>query len=155
MQFGQHVSSHYARARAEFEDLPAAHRLQHLDALVREASTEQRRYFRRGDEVAFSAELGCHGAVVTEARLIQRQLHETLEADPTTGRLDDIANPLRQALAVRRLFRRQLRQWHGHAQRRHLAESSREITSSGFAATIRSFTIDAWKLPTLLQDARC
>src|SRR3546814_2376966 len=75
-------------------DLP-----QHRRHRLGDALREQRAQFGRGDEVAGAAELGGAGAVVAQARRVQRQLHEARERDGATGRGDLLAD---QRLQVRR-----------------------------------------------------
>jgi hypothetical protein len=67
--------------RAELENLTAG-RVEDLRALLRDTKSEQLRDFRRGDEIAFRPELHAAGAVITESRGIERQLHELGERQP-------------------------------------------------------------------------
>ena len=91
-----------ARARAEFPDLIRARCVQRLAHLLRQRPAEQRRELGRGHEVAarlrHGAELGRAVGVITEARRVQRQLHEAIERQPATRR----ANGLFDVLLERR-----------------------------------------------------
>ena len=58
---------------------------QHLRALARQALAEQIRNFRCGDKIPARPDLAAAGAVVTQARRIQRQLHEALEGQPAAA----------------------------------------------------------------------
>ena len=75
----------------------------HLSALPRDAAAEQSRDFRRRGEIAAGSELVRAGAVVTEPRRIQRELHVALETDPTARRVDFRGNSLAHPLDVRAL----------------------------------------------------
>jgi hypothetical protein len=88
----------------------AADVLQDLAALGRETPAEERRDFRRRDEVAACAELGRAGAVVAEPGLVQRHLHEALEAEPAAARIDLFPDAMDQSPAVRGLVGSQGRQ---------------------------------------------
>ena len=109
-QLVEQIGRHHAGARAEFENRAAADVLQDFAALIREAAAEQRRHLGRRDEVAARAELGRAGAVITEAGLVQRHLHEALEAEPTAARIDLLPDAMDQAAAVRGLIGSQGRQ---------------------------------------------
>jgi hypothetical protein len=106
----EQIGRHHTGACAEFENRAAAYVLQDFAALVREAAGEQRRHLGRRDEIAARAELGRAGAVITEARLVQRHLHEALEAEPAAARVDLFPDAMDQAAAVRGLIRSQGRQ---------------------------------------------
>ena len=112
-QLVEQIGRHHARAGAEFEDRAAADVLQDFAALGREAAAEQRRHLRRGDEVAAGAELARAGAVIAEPGLVQRHLHEALEADPTRLRIDGVVNAIDDPLAMSGLRGRQLGQGTG------------------------------------------
>jgi hypothetical protein len=99
-QLVEQVGRHYARASAEFENGAAADMLQDFAALSREAAAEQRRHFRRRDEVAARAELARTRAVVAEPGLVQRHLHEALEAEPAAARIDFFPDATDEAPAV-------------------------------------------------------
>src|SRR5262249_27530241 len=84
---------------------------------------------RRRHEIPGSAQLGGAGAVITESGLVQRHLHEALEAHPSAMRFDFGADCLHQAVAVDELLGGQRRQLGGFAHRASLAsiESSANI----------------------------
>jgi hypothetical protein len=100
-----------AGAAAELEHRAAADGRQRLDRLARHAAAEQRRDFRRGDEVAGGSELGRAAAVVAEARRVQHALHVPAEADRAAGANDLLAQPLCQRGAARE----RLGPWRGRA----------------------------------------
>jgi len=52
---------------------------------LRHALREQRPEFRRRDEIAILAELGCPGAVITQARRVQGQLHVARKRNRAAG----------------------------------------------------------------------
>ncbi len=101
-QFVEHDRGHRTRARAKLEDLAATQSRQHLGALPRDATAEDRRHLGCRDEVARRAELLRAGAVVAETRLVERELHEPRESDPAAVRLDLGADPILERAAVRR-----------------------------------------------------
>ena len=106
-EFGQDVARHDARAGTELEYLSVGNVRQDLRTLRSDAAAEQRRDFRRRHEISRDPKLRGASAVVTEAGLVQRHLHETLEADPARARIDCIANPMHEAFAVGAFVRRQ------------------------------------------------
>ena len=83
-----------AGAGTEFPDLVGAGVRQRLADLRGQRLAEQRREFRRGDEIAalafhargHRAELGALVGVVAQARRVERQRHEAVEADPAARR---------------------------------------------------------------------
>ncbi len=98
------IGRHHAGARAKFENLVAAV-FEHLGDLAREGATEERRDFRRRDEIALGAELGRAGNVIALALSIQDEIHEAREIDPSACRADFVPHEVGQALAVKlRIF---------------------------------------------------
>ena len=91
------------------------------------------------------AELGRAGAVVAEAGLVQRHLHEALEADPAAVRVDLVADALDQPRAVRGFVRRQRRQRQRDAHERIAAAHRTRI-----ASTVSSANMSSWTLPSTL-----
>ena len=61
---------------------------QHFGKLACQYAAEQRRQFRRGDEIAGRAELAAAGAVITQPRRVQREFHITRETDPAAAVCD-------------------------------------------------------------------
>src|SRR5690606_16925117 len=104
LQLGQDIRRHHARSGTELQDVCGADPTEHFDALIREAATEERRDFGRGHEVAGLSELRSARAVVAEPRLVERKLHETLEADPALMRVDLVANAIDETRRVRCLL---------------------------------------------------
>src|SRR5690606_4068621 len=100
---------HHARTGAELQDVGSPDLLEDFDALVREAAAEERRDLGRGDEIARLAELRGASAVVPEPGLIEGELHEALEADPTLMRVDLVANAIAGARRMCRLVGRERR----------------------------------------------
>ena len=105
-----HRPAHRAAARqragagAEFPDLVGPAGLQRLRDLPRQRRAEQRRQFRRGDEVAARrgprAELAAGARVVAEARRIQRHRHEAVERQPAAVALDGLPDQLVRARPI-------------------------------------------------------
>jgi hypothetical protein len=87
LEFQQQADGEGAAAGAGFEDARRAGR-QDLRHLGRQGLGEERREFRRGDEIAGAAELARAAAVVAEAGRIERQRHVAREGDPAAGAFD-------------------------------------------------------------------
>jgi len=68
-----------------------------LGALPCDTATEQVGDFRRGHKVTAGAELRAPGAVITESRRIQREIHETLERQPAARGDDSLAQRRRDS----------------------------------------------------------
>ena len=118
LEFGEQLRSHRAGTRPEFEQARfRPQRLQHLGALQRQAAAEDRGDLGRRDEIARRTELARPGAVIAETRLIERQLHEPVKADPAALGHDLRTDALRECCAVRRLLGCQLGQVQGHGHR--------------------------------------
>ena len=88
----EQLRGQHARPGAELPQLARRARLQGLRELARQRVSEQRRQFRRGDEIAarlrHQPELAARVRVVAQARRIQRQGHEAVERQPTPGARD-------------------------------------------------------------------
>ena len=96
---------------------------------------EQPALLGRGDEVAGRAELGAAGAVVTQARCVQAQLHEAGERDRAAGRTDLGAQVRGQRVGMglgKRIGERQVGM-HRVVQRRVFAETMGSIAERGRA----------------------
>ena len=78
--FKQHGGER-AAAGAEFDDVGNTLR-QQFGELACQRAAEQRRQFRRSDKITCRAELAAAGAVITQARRIQREFHVARETDP-------------------------------------------------------------------------
>ncbi len=64
LEFRQEVRCHDAGAGAQLQDGALLQGREHLGALAGEAAGEERREFRRGDEITGGAELAGTGAVI-------------------------------------------------------------------------------------------
>jgi hypothetical protein len=99
----QQLACQRARAGAELPDLARAGGGECLRDLAGQRAAEQRREFRRGDEVTAGrgqgAELPVAAAVVAQARLVERQRHEALEADPAAAAADLVGDEGGQRVA--------------------------------------------------------
>jgi hypothetical protein len=104
LQFCQHVDRQPPAAATEFEDVAATFGKHRPDG-VRQGAAEQRGQFRRGDEVACSAELGRAGGVIAEPRRVEHDFHVTRERDPATFGFDKLTQMTDHTLAVRKGFR--------------------------------------------------
>ena len=80
----QQIAGEATAAGAEFDDV-GDFVPQDLRGLARERAREYSAQLGRGDEIAVRAELARAGAVIAEARRVQRELHESREADPAAG----------------------------------------------------------------------
>jgi hypothetical protein len=80
-QLAPQVERQTAAARAEFQQVAAALG-EDFRCLARQAASEERREFRRGDEIARRAQFRRARAVVAQAGRIERQFHETREGNP-------------------------------------------------------------------------
>ena len=87
LEFPQQADGEGAAAGAGLEEARRAGRQDRFD-LGRQGLGEQRREFRRGDEVAGSAELARAAAVIAEAGRVERHLHVAGEGNPAAGLLD-------------------------------------------------------------------
>ena len=117
-QFAQQIERQTAAAGAQFEDV-AAGCLQHRLGAARQRAAEQRRHFRRGDEIARRAELRRAAGVITQARRIQRQFHVAGERHPAAGAVDfglDMGADIPAVAQRFRVGKRQFRGggWSGH-----------------------------------------
>src|SRR5690606_13443245 len=74
--------------------------LHHRRHALGHARREHRPQLGRGDEIALLAELGGSGAVVTQSRRVERELHESGERDRPVGGLDLFADEGFEARAV-------------------------------------------------------
>ena len=88
-------------------------------------------------------ELGRAGAVVAEPGLVQRHLHEALEADPAAARIDLVADAMDQPAAVRGFVGRQLGGQFGRSSDA-TSQSSRDLHSSSVQRTCRTWTPTLW-----------
>ena len=91
LQLQQRDSREPAGARTQFEHRTAG-LAQHRPHLRRDAFAKKLRQFGRRDEVARSAKFLRAGAVVTQARFIQCNLHEVSKRDPAARGIDPIAH---------------------------------------------------------------
>ena len=98
-EFQQQFCRQRAAAGAEFENVAAGFAQCRCER-TREAAREQESQLRRGDEIPRHPELGRAGAVVAQARRIQRQLHVTREIQCATGRRDFCTDHRGEPLAV-------------------------------------------------------
>ena len=87
LQFAQQIERQTTAAGAEFQDV-AAGLHQHGFGGTRQRATEQRRHFRRGDEITGRAELGRASGVVAQPRRIEGQFHVAGERNPAACPLD-------------------------------------------------------------------
>src|SRR6185437_4541046 len=85
----EEVGGEYAGSGSDLQDV-AAHRLEHLARLQREAAREHGRDFGRGDEIAFRTELARPRGVIAEPGRVERELHVARERDPAAG-VEDLA----------------------------------------------------------------
>ena len=118
-----------SQSRAELQDVAARHP-QHFGGLPRHAARKQAGDFRRRHEVAVATHLGRTGAVVAEARRVQRQAHVGIEADDAALRRDEFADVRRHALGMRALDVTQLRQGCEGSGRSHRVHRCRNGTES-------------------------
>ena len=128
-QFLQRDLGESTAATAEFHEVDLRPKFaQDRRHAVGDAGGEQRAELRRSDEIAAAAELGRTGAVVTKARRVQAQLHETRERNRAAVGEDLFLYQRTQALAVRQRGGVGWRQM-GHAGRN--AATMRSIAAHG------------------------
>jgi hypothetical protein len=85
LELGQQRFCERAAARAEFQ-----YGQGDCFQLPGEGAAEERPELRRGDEVAFRAELARAAGVVAEPRIVEHELHVAREGDPSTARADGV-----------------------------------------------------------------
>lgn len=99
-EFGEHRRGHRPGTGADFEHVAAAETGEHLGALRGHAAAEHRRDLGCSDEIAGGPELARAGAVVTEPRRVEHELHVAVEADPAARSVDLGADARGHRLAV-------------------------------------------------------
>src|SRR3989337_1097360 len=101
LELEQQIGGHGAGAGAGPEDAPASKLCQHLVALARQAPGEERAELRGGGEVTPIAENPPRRAVITQARRVERKLHEAGEGDGSARGLDLRGDEPRESLGTR------------------------------------------------------
>lgn len=95
-----------------------------LGALARQAGTEKRAQFGRGDEVAGAAELAAAPGVVAELGFVQSHRHVLVQADPAATRTDALRDARSQHLAGSEGIGRRRRECGLGAHARHSTSSA-------------------------------
>jgi hypothetical protein len=99
-EFLEQVSRHGPRSAPDLKDLCFFERMQDLGAGPRQAARVERGDLGRGYEVALFAEFPRACAVITQPRLVQRDLHEPRESNGATRVCDRAAESFQHATTL-------------------------------------------------------
>ncbi len=110
LQRVQQIGGQSAGARTQLDQLGTWQAADDVGRQRGQRGPEQRRHFRRGDEVTGRAELACACRVITQSRRIQHGAHVVGERNPAAGLADGRGNVCKDLLAVRTRFERRQRQ---------------------------------------------